>query len=350
MLENKQRDIEKRSVFGLSVLAGQQNYFPGSWSVSGSCNACSSLTSTGPRYRCRTCEDFHLCEECQQKMQRERARVREHEFTHPVTLVHQSMQVFKEMPSDQGLQGSRQWRLYVDFSEAMQAHLSKIRPACIERNATPGVSDASLVLLRDLPTGAGAKVYVSIHPFNAENTHFIGGILPQQPFLQIEWAKLLLTFWRESASPLIIPQILLAVRLGPIAAVAEKLRSEPSLYPLGGAASSSMSAAPLSFSGSSHPDRTSPLSFSGGSDSQVIVCFGEFHPFPVDDRVTYRDLLARAAKRFNVDPVQYELQDSNYAALNLDAPVHSSQTGLIRLAPTTTVDPMFTGSSSSRDW
>ena len=84
-----------------------------------------------------------------------------------------------------------------------------------------------------------------------------------------------------------------------------------------------------------------PVSASFQDSGQVMVCCGDVHPFPVPPRETFRELLQRAAKRFAVDPYRYELQDSDYSALELDAPVLSQGHRIFRLTQKTDIDPLF---------
>jgi hypothetical protein len=46
-------------------------------------------------------------------------------------------------------------------------------------------------LLSALPSGYGGSIYVSVSPFEREDTHFVGGITMDQPYFPIDWPSLL---------------------------------------------------------------------------------------------------------------------------------------------------------------
>ena len=50
----------------------------------------------------------------------------------------------------------------------------------------------------------------------------------------------------------------------------------------------------------------------GVTDSSVVVCFGEIHQFNVQKDETMGDLMKRSCKRWNLNHVDYEIQDLNF--------------------------------------
>jgi Zinc finger, ZZ type len=384
--QRAQRDIGQRrvtaaSVFGLVVCGAQGNTYHGSMSMNNCfCDGCGEQRFRGPRYRCTVCPDFDLCAECFRRLSRERDAVIKgrHTFGHAMSIVSMPMQVFRDVspppPSSSSSSAaaatSRAWVLDVQFSDRCRQQLAELQPKCMRANSTPGATDAALVLLRDMPRGTAAKIYVSLEPYTEKFTHFVGAIFPNRPFLGIEWARLLLGFWKLNETKLVIPSLRIGIRLGPIDHVEQKIRNGDGLAPaaalpsIASALPNSIGSPSSSSSSASSPASSASSSSSivagspGGNDSMismadgVIVCNGEVQHFTVNHSTTFGDLLNRSAKRWQLHPADYELQDLEFAAFDPNRRVLDAFTSLgapiVRLAPKGATST-FNSSSQSSD-
>lgn len=312
----RQEHWARRSLFGLSVSADDELVVAESWSLHEvMCNGCKKQSFTGGRYRCTVCTGLNLCDSCNQRVC-SGAALRSHTAAHPVEVVHLPLQLFPELrQADTTL--PRRWHMDIRFSKTTQTRLSSIMTECLHKKATPGRTDATLSLVRDLPVGTGAKVYVSISPFDSTKTHYIGALLPEHPFLPLEWARLLYHFWAESRQELVIQTIRLGIALGDYGEVKRKRATDRSVLTSVGSFST-----PTGSSSAASLCRPSV-------EKGVVVCRGDVQRFSITPKTTFDDVLEKATNCWGGSRLEHKLQDEEFSTFDSRKPASSAR-GVIR--------------------
>mmetsp|Transcript_16699 Transcript_16699/g.49960 ORF Transcript_16699/g.49960 Transcript_16699/m.49960 type:complete len:550 (-) Transcript_16699:28-1677(-) len=166
--------------------------------------------------------------------------------------------------------------------------------------------DAMVTLLSPLPAGYGGSIYLSVSPFERENTFFVGGITTDQPYFPIDWPSLLHKSVFERKTSICVDSIRLGIALQPLPYLFKKL--ERLNLPIPSLRSSL--------------DRLPGFQYTPAKDAQeVVVSFGELQTFKVTPEDTFGSLMIRACRRWQVDPSTCECQDANFKAYDTQLPV-----------------------------
>lgn len=130
-------------------------------------------------------------------------------------------------------------------------------------------------------------MYLSLPPYKKENSTFIGRLTSEHPSLQL---------------PYPLPKIgaVQNVRIGVIFMSIEKLDKIIQ---------------PVEVKPVHEPTAITPTR---AVSNEVVVCFGETHPFRLDEFDTFQEVLFRAAKRWNLNVDEFEIQDENYKTFKLE--------------------------------
>mmetsp|Transcript_34346 Transcript_34346/g.96828 ORF Transcript_34346/g.96828 Transcript_34346/m.96828 type:complete len:553 (+) Transcript_34346:246-1904(+) len=357
------RKTRKRTkkVFGMVVCNGHRNAFPESVAKHKlvNCDGCGREEFTGPRYHCKTCDDFDFCQHCQanfvsgyldklDNIQHERSHVME-EIVVPI----QTFQVFPP-PSRRALTVSttevsvdasqnadpRDFFLDVQLSGALQ---DRIRA---KDASTVDTVDSTIVMLRSLPVGRAGAVYASIQPFDPDHTRFIGILNRDIPTLPVNFAKVCALFQRSGDPPLAISQLRFGACLKAEDYCVSKMHRHAaalrSLYPkqLTYIQDPSMDVGNQFETTTDFSVGKGAAAGSGKSKAEpvdaVVVCTGMFREFRVNPDETFghfKDRVCKAFDKGNMD--NYEFQNSDFQVFDDSSRVVESVTGkanVLRLA------------------
>ncbi|KAL6074905.1 hypothetical protein QOT17_003980 [Balamuthia mandrillaris] len=180
----------------------------------------------------------------------------------------------------------------------------------IARDGVPALANYAVQLWRQLPEGQGAAIFLSLPPYSQK--HLVGCLMDNHPLLPLPY-------------PLPVVGAVTAVRVIAQLVPLEKLnKHSDQLGKLMGSASSAFlhykDKATTSERGemlTSSPIIGATERKEGKLSGEVVVCYGELHPFKLSEDDTFEELLRRATIRWNVavSYSNYELQDENFKTL-----------------------------------